>query len=474
MTIQQFLRILRARWVLAASIFAVIVLGTLGVSLMMPKSYTASVNIMADIRPDPIAPMSALAAGTAATYLETQADIIESAAVAERVVRMLNLTENPEMRERWMAATGGQGDYVTWLGELIGRGLEVKPSRESSIIQVKYESATPAFASSMANAFAKAYIDTTVRIKADPAQKYTAFFEERAQQARDKLEKARTKLVEAQRAKDIVMTEERLDVEMMRLSELSSQVTALKGLRSETSSRSNEADRNADQLRDVLNNSVVSTLKTEIARSEARLRELNERFGDAHPLVIESKANIETLRDRMRAETGRVGRSARVDNSMAEARVATAEKQLEEQRQRVLKMKDARAELQVLERDVELAQHIYDSIQERLNQSAMESKTNQSTLYILSPATEPSHPTSPRVFLNTGVAVGLGGLIAIIAALTAELLDRRVRTPVDIVQVLEIPVIGVLPVPKSKSRLRKLLSSNKPVYLPVASLPAQQ
>ena len=39
--------------------------------------------------------------------------------------------------------------------------------------------------------------------------------------------------------------------------------------------------------------------------------------------------------------------------------------------------------------------------------------------------------------------------LTLLAVLAAELLDRRVRTSVDLIQALEIPVIGVLPAPKS-------------------------
>ena len=48
MTFNQFLRIIRARWVLVLSILTVVVLSTLGVSLMLTKQYTASATVMAD------------------------------------------------------------------------------------------------------------------------------------------------------------------------------------------------------------------------------------------------------------------------------------------------------------------------------------------------------------------------------------------------------------------------------------------
>jgi succinoglycan biosynthesis transport protein ExoP len=453
MTFNQFLRIIRARWLLVLLIITVSVLLTLGVSLLLPKQYTASATVMADIRPDPVSPfpMSGMLAGS---YMATQVDIIESPHVGQRVVRMMRLNENAEMRQRWEEQTGGAGDLVAWIAEVLDRGLTVKPSRESNVIEISYEGNSPAFAAAMANAYARAYIDSTVQIRVDPARQYTEFFEERAQAAKEKLEKARERLAAAQKEKGIVITDERLDVETAKLAELSSQVNALRALRSETDSRRAQANSNPDQLSDVLSSPVVSTLKTELARQEARYRELSERFGDGHPLMQEARANIDSLRIQIRSETSRVTGSIRGGNSMAAQREAEAISAFEAQRTRLLKMKEGRNDLQVMEREVETAQRIYDSIQERLSQTNLESKSGQSGIYQLSRASEPVFPTSPRVFLNTAISMVLGTLLALMVAMTIELFDRRVRGPLDITQALEIPVIGVLPAPKLMTSMK--------------------
>jgi len=458
MTFNQFLRIIRARWIPVLSILSVSVLATLVISLVLPKQYSATATVMADIRPDPVAPYP-MAGAMATTYMATQVDIIKSAHVGQRVVRTLRLNENPQMRERWMKATDGAGDLIAWTADLLGNGLTVKPSRESNVIEIVYEGNSPAFAAALANAYAKAYIESTVQIKVDPARQYADFFEERAMAAREKLEKARDRLAAAQREKGIVLTDERLDVETVRLAELSSQVNTLRAIRAETNSRRAQASSNPDQLNDVLNNPVVASLKTELGRQEARLRELSERYGEAHPQVIESRATIDGLRGQIRAETSRVTGAVRGGEAMASQRENEAVAAFEAQRQRLLKLKESRTDLQVMEREVETAQRIYDSIQERLSQTNLESKTSQSGIYQLSQAVEPTRPTSPRVVLNTAVALVLGTLLALMAALTVELFDRRVRSPLDIPQALDIPVIGVLPAPKVLTESKRHLIS---------------
>lgn len=455
MTFNQFLRIIRARWLLVLSIIVAAVVITIGVSLWLPKQYTASASVMADIRPDPVSPfpMSGMLAGS---YMATQVDIIESPHVGQRVVRMMRLNENPEMRERWEKQTGGSGDFAAWIAEILDRGLNVKPSRESNVIEISYTGNSPAFAAALANAYAKAYIESTVQIRVDPARQYTEFFEQRAQAAREKLERARERLAQAQKEKGIVVTDERLDVETARLVELSTQVNALRAIRSETNSRRAQANASPEQLADVLNNPVVASLKTELARQEARYDEMAQRYGDDHPQMIQAKATIDNLRAQVRAETSRVTGSVRGGDKMATQREAEAIEAFEAQRQRLLKLKEARTELQVMEREVDTAQRIYDSIQERMSQTNLESQSSQSGIYQLSRATEPVNPTSPLVLLNAAVALVLGTLLALMVAMTVELFDRRVRGPLDIQQALEIPVVGILPAPKATRSGRRL------------------
>lgn len=461
MTFNQFLRIIRARWILALAVLAFSVFATLAVSLLLPKSYTASATVMADVRPDPVSALTGGAMLPSAGYLATQVDIIKSPNVAQRVVRTLKLTDNPVMRERWEDETKSKGDYTAWLATVIGRGLEVKPSRESNVIEIIYEGSDPGFSAALANAFAKAYIDSTVQIRVDPARQYNDFFEERARLSREKLEKAQARLAAAQREKGIVATEERLDVENARLTDLASQVTGLRALKAETGTRSSQASTQPDQLQDVLTNPVIGSMKADLVRLEGRLQELSERYGDAHPNVQETRANIAILRNRLSAETARVTGSVRINNSMASSREAQAVAAFDEQRQRVLKLKDARYELQVMEREVETAQRIYDSIQARLSQTNLESNASQSGIYLLSTATEPTSSTSPRIFLNVAVSIVLGMLLALMVAMTVELFDRRVRGALDISQALELPVVGVLPSPSAQAKKKLALGFDR-------------
>jgi chain length determinant protein EpsF len=470
MSFSQFFAILRARWISALVVLLVTVGATVGISLVLPKQYTATANVLVDMRsPDPIAGM-VLGGMVPSSYMATQVDIIQSDRVTRRVIAALRLTENPQLRNDWMDATGGAGNFEAWLTLILQKKLDVKPSRESNVINISYKAADPKFAAGLANSYVKAYLETSLELRVDPAKRYTDFFDARAKELAANLDKAQAKLTAYQNASGILVSDERLDVETQRLNELSTQLVQLQALSSESNSRTALANASADQLQDVINNPVVAGLRADLSRQEARLQELESRLGSAHPQVVELIANIGSLRSRLESETRRVTGSVGINNRITRNREADVKAAIEEQRTRVLKMKAQRDEASAIMREVEVARRAFESVSQRQNQSSLDSLANQTNITLLTPATEPAEHSSPKLLLNTLLSVFLGALLAVGFALLRELLDRRVRSLEDISSSIDVPVLGTLPKPAKGSFARQ-----NPFVLPgnvVARLPS--
>lgn len=450
MTFGQFLSILRARKWAALLVFLLVVATTVTVSLLLPKQYDASASVVIDVKPDPVAAM-AFPSMALPSFMATQVDILTSDRVALKVIRDLKLLESPQLREQWQTEGQGKGTIEQWLIELLKKNLDVKPSRESNVIQIGYRSPDPRFAAGLANAFAQAYIATTLELRVDPAKQFSAFFVAQSKDARDALERAQGKLSAFQRDKGIIAADERLDVENARLAELSSQLVQIQAISSESGSRQQQAQgASGDRMQEVLNNPLIGGLKADLTRNEARLQELNSKFGDNHPQVIEAKANIAELRSRIDGEIRRVTGGVGVTNTINKQREAQVKRELDAQRSKLLQMKAVRDQGQVLVREVENAQRSYDSVMARLNQTAMEAQANQSYANLLTSAQPPAEHASPKILLNTALAIFLGALLAVGVALLLELSDRRVRAPEDVIAALGLPVLGVLPKPTAK------------------------
>lgn len=461
MTFTQFFSILRARWKLSVLAFVLTVTAAVLISLMMPKKFTAAASVVIDVKPDPISGMM-LGQMMSPAIMATQVDILQSDRVALRVIRNLKLADNPQVRQQWQDATEGKGTIENWLADSFQRQLDVRPSRESNVITVGYQAPDPEFAAALANAFVKAYVDTAVELRVDAAKQYGGFFDQQAKDAREALEATSSKLSEFQRTNGIVGSDERLDVETSRLNELSTQLVMLQAVASDSSSRQVQAAAGrGDRLAESLGNPVISSLSIELSRAEASLQELNSRLGNSHPQVVQARANIGELRARLDTEMKRVTSSVGVTANINNSRLGEVRAQLDAQRVRVLKLKEQRDLMAVLQRDVENAQRAYDAIVARLNQTKVESQTQQSNINVLSQATPPLTPSSPRVLLNIAIAVFVGTLLAVGLALVRELLDRRVRTTTDLVESLGLPVLGVVPKPIAGRRSAQTLMAQR-------------
>ena len=434
MTLSHFLSILWARRRIALAVWFSIVLAALAYSLLQQRQYLATASVLIDNRSaDPVATPANAGSTTNSAYMATQIDLLQSERVALLAIRTVGLQDNAAWRALWQEATGGRGVFEPWLAEQLLKKLDVKPSRESNVVNIGFLSTDPAFSAVVANAFVRAYSDTVLELKVEPAKQANVFFDERVRQLRAGLEQAQGRLSGYQQAKGIVATDDRLDVENARLAELSSQLVIAQGQAAESAGRRGLSGADSQE---VLSNLTIGTITADLSRQEARLSELRERLGERNPQVVELVASIAQLRARLASETRRVATSLGVNSQVAQSRVAQAQGALNEQRAKVLRVRGQRDEASVLVRDVDSAQRAYDAALARVSQSSLESQSVFTNVMVVRTATPPPFAATPRTLLNTAVAVVIGALLAAGVALIRELRDRRLRFDTDVSEAL--------------------------------------
>lgn len=440
MNFTQFLLILRARWLIAALALGVTVATTLAVSLVLPKSYTSSVSLVVDSKAKDTITGMLLPTQLLPGYLATQVDIIQSQNVALKVVDNLKMAEAPAIREKFQADAEGKGDIRHWLADLLLKKLDVKPSRESSVIEVAFSGSDPGFAAVVANAFAQAYMQTNLELKVEPARQTTAWYDGQVKQLRDNLEKAQAKLSEYQRNKGLTAADERsIDVETARLNELSSQLVAAQSQTYDTASREKQSH---NALAEVEQNPLIQGLKHDLATSESKLSELAQKVGKNHPQYRQAQAEVDSIRLKLEAEMKVATRGVGTTAKVAQSRESDIRVALAAQKSRLQILKKKRDEAAVLIRDVENAQRLYDAALQRFGQTQLEAQSTQTDIAVLNPAVPPVAASSPKILLNTVLAVFLGTLLGIGVAFLMEMVDRRVRSGEDLSVALEIPVLS--------------------------------
>lgn len=462
MDIRQFLIILRARRKLIGITLAVTVGLALLLSLVLPKTYTATASVIVDVKTDPIAGM-VLPVQMMTSYMTTQIDVITSQRVALRVVDLLKLAENPSAKEQFMTATGGRGSIRHWLAELLLKKVTVKPSRESNVVDIEFRAGDPDFAAVVANTFAQAYIDTNLDLRVEPARQAAAWFDGQMKTLRDNMETAQAKLSKYQRDTGIVATDERLDVETARLNELSTQLVVAQAATYESQNRERKAKElltsgaSADELVEVLNQPGIIGLKAEIGRAEAKLQEMESQLGRNHPQMVQGQAQLAEMRKKLAGEIGNITKSLGNTNTINQRRENEIKAALEAQRRKVLQVKQQRDEVSVQLREVDAAQKAFDLSMSRFTQSKLESQTNQTNIILLNPAMAPLGASFPKLFLNIALALVLGTMLGVGLAFGLEFADRRVRSADDLKAMFDLPLLGVLA--KERPRHRPVIKA---------------
>jgi chain length determinant protein EpsF len=453
MTFQQFIIILIARKWTILSTFAFVVITVTALSLVWPKSYTAETTVVVDVKnPDPV--MGLLSGALLMPgYMATQVDIIGSDRVARRVVKMLGFEKVPELVAQWKDDTEGAGTIEGYYAQVLSKKLLVTPSRESNVITIDFTGSDPRSAAAVANAFAQAYIDTNVDLSVEPAKQYTEWFAKRAQEVRERLEKAQAALSAAQKEKGIVSVDDRLDAETARLNDLSSQLTILEEQKSEAQSRQREARSNIETNPDVMNNPVIQNLRATITTAEGKLQESSNTLGPNHPQVKEQKAELESLKVMLKNEMANVASSLGTNTLVSVQKEAEVRGALAAQKSRVLDLKKQHDAVSVLMGDVATTQRDYDAVNQRLSQSDLQSQSQQTNISVLTPAEEPLKPSKPKVVINILVSIFLGIILGVGRALLKEQTDRRIYAEEDLAEI-GIPVLGVLVEDRSSSSSR--------------------
>jgi chain length determinant protein EpsF len=400
--------------------------------------------------------------------MATQIDIISSKNVALRVVDRLRLASNAAVIEQFQEATDGKGTVRDWLADLLLRKLDIKPARESSVVEISFEGADPAFAAAVANAFAEEYQNASVQLKTEPMKKAASYFNEQTRQLRDNVETAQARLSKYQQEKGIVsLDNSRVDVELARLNDLSTQLVAAQAAALEATSRERMAGGAAVLSPDVANNPLIQNLRVALAAAEAKLAESAARYGANHPQYQAARAEVDKMRADLNAALGTVSKSVGGNAQVLRQREEELRAALAAQKTRVLELNRARDELGVLLKDLDSAQRAFDAASGRFSQTRIEAQAEQSDIAVLNPAVAPSEPSGPRVLLNTLVAILLGTVLGLGLALLLELLRRPVRSSSDLQELLGIPVLGTVQwsAPQPRGGLHALIGQRRRLRL---------
>lgn len=459
MNFYDLLSILKSRkWLMIGGVLSALIVGGV-LTLLMPKSYLAKTTLVINYKGvDPVTGLS-LPAQLMPGYIPTQVDIINSDVVALKVVQNLNLSSSPSAIAQFKDEVKGDGDINVWLSELIRKKLFVKPSRESSVITIGYESPDPVFSALVANEYAKSYKEISLNLKTEPSQRATTYLTSQTDQLRSKVVAAQQKLSQYQQENNITSFVENFDVENAKLNELSTQLSVAESQAIEASTRSKSAKKSGIQAPDVSTNPVVQNLKMQLTAAQAKLADLSQVLSLNHPRVVAAQAELEKIKIALNQEVSNSEVGVSESSDINRQRVTQLKAAVAQQKLKLLSLNKSRDQLNILQKDVESAQNSLNAALQRLNQTSLEGSSNENEISILGTATPPLTATSPSLTKNLSISLLLGFFLSLLISIILEMMNRKIRHPSELMMLTGIPLIAYID--GSESKLVKSKSNKR-------------
>lgn len=107
-----------------------------------------------------------------------------------------------------------------------------------------------------------------------------------------------------------------------------------------------------------------------------------------------------------------------------------------------------------LKRDRETNADIYTTLRKAKNELEIESAGKVSRVEIINPALRPTAPTKPNKKFNTLIGLMLGLITGTFFAFFREYSNKTIKTEGEIKQLLNLPILGVIPKPGARGRYR--------------------
>ena len=485
--LREYLRVtLKHRWTLITVFFVILITVTIH-SFTATPIYESTTRIIIDKEnPNVVSFDEVMAVDASGTdYYQTQYKIIESRTVARDVIKRLNLAKSEEFFPK------PKGDFISSMKRSIGETvsfwidsiesllkketavsdgnaendsdyklvsefierMEVKPIRNSRLVDVGFRARDPRLAARIANTIGKAYIDQNLETKLKAAQDAVRWLHSRIEDERKKVGKAEQALIKYKEKHNII-TDFSSDVENVtaqKLAQLNTQVVEAESERVEAETRYKQAMAMTgtpdmlDSVPEVLNNELIRQIKSMEVELYNRMSELSKKYGRKHPRMTAIDSELKTIQKRKAQEVNRVVNSLRNEYRVALAKENSLKAALNRQKKETLELNQKAIGYGVLQREAESARQMYELLINRFKETSLTEDMKTGNIRIIDRAEVSNLPVSPRKKLNIILASIIGLIAGLGLTFFLEFLDNTIKVPDDIKRELDIPYLGPVP-----------------------------
>jgi uncharacterized protein involved in exopolysaccharide biosynthesis len=194
---------------------------------------------------------------------------------------------------------------------------------------------------------------------------------------------------------------------------------------------------------------LISGIMGKLLQLEHELTALRASFGENWPPVAQKRDEVALVREQLtrqkEAALAQAREQATMDYLGAENKRSMLAESLAEQEQRVNTADTASIQFNILRRDVETNQKMYEGLLERLKQTSVTSGREFRGIRIIDPAIPDTEPYSPKVLWNLLLGAFFGLALGVCIAIGRDYWDTSVSTVEEVEQLTAAgPRIGAI------------------------------
>lgn len=481
----------RQKYVILLSLVVAVLLGIAFLVQAVPR-YTGSTTILIDSRKVGIVGISALE--SALTFdsgvVDSQVQILQSDKLAGMVVDRLGLAANEAFlsppQSPLGAAFSGVVDTATKVVnrlfslepaldladlplpvrrqlaiEQLKNNLKVSRVARSYVMVVEYTDADRQLARDIAAAYGQAYLTDQIDSRVEIARNASAWMENRIAELRAKADLADKVATEFRSRNNLTEASGRLISEQA----LTDSITQLSIARADASAARAKYDRlkqiidtkdYSASVVDSVANPLVSQLRGKYLQASKTNAELTARVGPDHYQADAARKEMAEYSRLIFDELNRILQTYQSEVQISAEKVSSLERSIERMRATNTTDSEALTRLRSLEQEATTYNTLYTTMLQKFQETAQQQSYPVTDAAILTEATIPLRPSSPRALIVLAASVVLGGLVGAGLAFWRELADSGFRTSAQVREWLGLDFIGYLPrLPKRVFRQRR-------------------
>src|SRR6201996_1953008 len=418
--------------------------------------------------------------------LQTQADILQSEALALKVVKDLNLEQNEDFKPHFnpigwamgLLSPKGPGDPAhASLEDSPGRrgnvvkafqnNLKVKVTAGTRLLEVDYTNRDPKVAAAVVNHLVQALIDYTFQTKFTATNQVSQWLEGQLGDLRKQSEQLQSRVVALQQGsgifgvggtdpqgKPVIYSPvlDRLQQSTAQLSQAqmnrvlkASVAQVVKTGNAELISQLSGTSMGSASSPGVSNSlAVIQNLRLQEATLRAQINQDATQFGPAYPKLIEERASMKGVQQSLQDEIERTAQRSQNDFAVAEKAEQGARAAYESDRGAAEKLNDKSIEYAILSKEADQSQELYQDLLKRLKEAGILEGLHSSNVTVVDQASAPARPSKPQVPLYLALGAGLGIFLGCCVALLVEAVDNKIQDAEEI-EAMQIPLLGISP-----------------------------